>query len=89
MSTNVIGIIENYRRGPRSQKNNQMIIYLPNFSREEVSKLIGKSVIYTDKYGNKYEGYVKKQHGRNSKVLVEFKRPLPGISLGDFVEIKI
>ncbi len=81
------GIIESYRRGPRTQKNNQMIIYLPSLNSNDIPKLVGASVLYRDKYGNAYEGIVKKRHGNGNKVLAEFKRALPGTSLGDIVKI--
>lgn len=82
------GIIESYRRGLKTQRNNQMIIYIPNFQLNEISELIGASVLYRDKHGNIYEGKVKKRHGNGNRVLVEFKRGLPGTSLGDIVKIK-
>ncbi len=84
----ISGIIESYRRGPRTQKNNQMIIYLPNLKPDEIPELIGATVLYTDRHGNIYEGRVKKRHGNGNKVLAEFRRALPGTSLGDIVKIK-
>jgi len=84
----VNGIIESYRRGPRTQRNNQMIIYLPTVKLDEISKLVGAEVIYKDRFGNIYEGIVKKRHGNGTKLLVEFKRALPGTSLGEIVKIK-
>ncbi len=81
------GVIESFRRGPGTQREDQLIILLPTMDRAEVEKLIGAKVIVRDKYGNRYEGYVKRRHGNGAKILAQFEKGLPGHVLGGDAEI--
>ena len=87
MSGDIVGIIESYRRGPKSQRNNQMIVYITNFDRNKINEILGAKAVFKDRYGNVYEGFIKKRHGNGCKVLIEFFRPLPGHSLGKTLRI--
>ncbi|GEM_PF-1062451 len=83
----IVGVIESYRRGPRTQTNDQLIIGLIDISKYNMDELVNKEVIFEDEYGNKYIGYIKRKHGNSNKVLVEFKRPPPPSCLGKIVKI--
>jgi len=87
--SSVKGVIESFRRGLKTQREDQLIIYLPGFAKDAVNDLIGKEVVVRDKYGNTYIGYVKRRHGNGSKVLVEFDKGLPGHVLGGEAEIRM
>ncbi len=82
------GIILGFRKGPKTQNPNQVLVRVPDLDGEGVRKIIGYTVEYVDKYGNRYIGTVIRHHGSNNVVRVVFKPNLPGQAIGDRVIIK-
>ena len=84
----VEAVVVGYRRGSNTQYTNQVLLRITN-TRITPHSLIGKRIIYRDKYGNVYRGKVLKVHGKgaNSVVIASFKPNLPGQALGGCVKI--
>lgn len=81
------GIILSYRRGRHKIYPKQVIVKFENInSREEASKLIGKRAIWIS-YGKKkiFIGKVFRVHGNKGRVLIRFKKGIPGQAIGDIV----
>ena len=78
----VKGYIINFRKGPKTQKNDELIIEIPNVnSRSEASKYIGRKVVV--ELGNKkIVGKIVATHGSRGKLRARFRRGLPGQILG-------
>ena len=84
------GFIINYRRGKRTQKTNQMIIFFPGYgSREKSKELIGKEVVFVCEGKNKKEikGKITSPHGNLGQVRVLFEKGMPGQAIGDKVRL--
>ncbi|EFD92926.1 MAG: Ribosomal protein L35Ae [Candidatus Parvarchaeum acidophilus ARMAN-5] len=79
--------IVSYKRGRKTQKMNQAIASIEKVSnREEAGKYIGKRVeIAFSKTSIK--GVVVKPHGNRGKVVIRFRRGLPGQAMNR--EIKL
>ncbi len=71
-------IITSYRRGRRTQYNNQMIIMPEDSSKSK--ELIGKKVIYKTKT-KEIVGKVASTHGNKGALRVIFEKGMPGQSL--------
>jgi large subunit ribosomal protein L35Ae len=82
-----IGIIVNYRVGPKTQKPKECIIQFANVnSISEASRLIGRKVAW--KSGkNMIIGKVVALHGKKGLVRARFRRGVPGQALGTSVEL--
>jgi large subunit ribosomal protein L35Ae len=82
------GIIVNYKGGKHTQVTNQMIIAVAGVSsREEASKLVGKSVTYNT--GKKdMTGEIRSAHGNSGAIRVLFQTGMPGQAIGKPVIIK-
>ncbi len=77
-----------YRRGPRSQNPNQVILSIEGVADwRKASRYIGCRVVYRDRYGNVYKGRIVKVHGRNDLVRAVFKPNLPGQAIGCYVDV--
>lgn len=82
MSSTCTGLVLSYRRGSNKQYPGQVLVSVP-IDRKRVHGLIGTKVIVKDKHGNVYIGKVIGALGsRNPKLIVVFKRSVPGQLIG-------
>ena len=82
------GLIVSYRRGRRTQNNNQMIIKIDSImKRIDAEKLLNKRVIWKSKTGKELIGKIINAHGNKGAVKAYFERGLPGQSIGEKVKI--
>ena len=83
------GIIVNYRRGRKTQTNNQRIVIIPDHDKEKSQKLVGKTVTYTveGKKNTQIKGTISAVHGNKGAVRVLFERGMPGQAIGGVVSI--
>jgi ribosomal protein L35AE/L33A len=81
------GIIMNYRTGPRTQRNKELILLIPGVtSRKDASKLIGKRV--ECRLSKKVlSGKIMRAHGKTGKVLARFDAGPPAQILGSKIAI--
>jgi large subunit ribosomal protein L35Ae len=85
------GTIANFRRGRRTQKPNQLIIYIDEIdSKKKAEKLIGKKVSWTSPGKNKttINGKITSSHGNKGAVRALFERGIPGQALGKEIDIE-
>ena len=83
------GVIVNYRRGRRTQHNNQIIIKPADATTvSEASKLLGKKVIWKGK-NKQLVGKITRVHGCKGNVVATFVSPPPGQAIGTEVEIVV
>ena len=82
------GVIVNYKGGKHTQVHNQMIIAIPTVqTREDASKLVGKTVVYNT--GKKdMKGEIRSAHGNSGAVRVLFETGMPGQAIGKAVAIQ-
>jgi len=75
-------LIVTYRRGPRTQRNSDVVVRIVGVnSAEEASRFIGKAITYTTP--NKVlKGKIVRVHGRSGSLLARFNPGLPGQALG-------
>jgi len=77
-----------FRRGPKSQYPNQVILRIDNVvNYKDASKYIGYRVVYKDSNGNIYKGKIVRLHGRKGLVRAVFKPNLPGQAIGGVAEL--
>jgi len=81
-----VGVITNYRRGPKSQRNRECLLKVLDIESNESSKLIGWRVGWPLDEPRLY-GVISRTHGRTGTLRVKFKRGLPGQALGTKVRI--
>ena len=83
------GIIINYRRGRKTQTTNQMIVLLPDMTKEKATKLVGKSAVYNceGKLKKQIKGTVSAVHGNSGAVRVHFEKGMPGQAIGGKITI--
>ncbi|MEK6967861.1 MAG: 50S ribosomal protein L35ae [Nanoarchaeota archaeon] len=84
-------VIVNYRGSKRTQKGNQMVLFVPEVdSLTKAKKLVGKKVIWTSpgKLKKKIIGKVSSTHGGSGGVRAHFERGMPGQALGQKVVIE-
>lgn len=78
MSSTCKGLVLGYRRGSNEQYPRQVLVSVL-VDRKSVHSLVGAKAVIRDRYGNTYIGKVVKVLGsRNSKLLVVFRRSVPG-----------
>lgn len=83
----IYGVITSYRRGPKTQRNTDLILLIPGIkSGREASKFIGRRVEYRLS-GKVLSGKILRIHGKTGKVLVRFNQGPPGQILGSKVVI--
>lgn len=89
MSVNLLrGVIVGYRRGSNTQYPNQVYV-LADVDSRLIYSLVGCKVRAIDTKGNTYVGKVVKVIGsRNPKLIVHFKRSIPGQLIGKQVLIE-
>lgn len=81
-----VGVITNYRRGPKSQRNRECLLKVLDVDPIESTKLIGWRVSWPLDEPRLF-GMISKSHGRTGTLRVKFKRGLPGQALGTKVRI--
>lgn len=80
-----------FRRGRKTQKAKHFLIEVPTASsREEASKLVGKTVTWTSpgKLAKKITGKISSAHGNKGVVRAIFEKGLPGQAIGTEVNIE-
>lgn len=84
------GHIVNYRGSLKVKKPKQMIIAIDGIkTKKDVSKVIGKKVVWTSPSGKKIEGKITQAHGAKGAVRVLFsEKGLPGQAIGQKVEVE-
>jgi large subunit ribosomal protein L35Ae len=85
-SVNQVGVIINYRRGPKSQRSHECIIRVLGVEQSDSSSLIGWKVGWPLK-DSRLTGTILRTHGRTGSLKVKFKKGLPGQALGTKVSI--
>lgn len=81
------GFIVNFRRGPKTQKNDELIVEIPGVdSKARASLLIGRKVVL-EVEGKKLIGSIISTHGSRGRVRVRLRRGLPGQWLATKVKI--
>lgn len=85
-SRDYVGVITNYRRGPKSQRNQECLIKVLNVEPCDSSKFLSWKVGWplTE---SRLTGKILKTHGRTGALRVKFQRGLPGQALGTKVKI--
>jgi len=82
------GIILNYRLGPFTQHNKELLTKVLNIRNEsEASEYIGRKVVWRSIGGKKIVGKVVGIHGKNGVMRVRFRAGLPGQAIGTNVDI--
>jgi large subunit ribosomal protein L35Ae len=82
------GVILNFKRGPKTQKNDECLLRIPNVENDRfASRYIGRKVIWVTEKGKKIVGQVVDVHGKEGVVRARFRRGLPGQALGTKVSI--
>lgn len=80
--------ITSFRRGRKTQYNNQMIIQAKGIdNKEKAAALVGKKVVWTSPAKKEIKGEVRSTHGGKGAVRVLFEKGMPGQSVGDKVSI--
>ena len=82
-------VIVNFRRGRRTQKDNQMVLLIDGInSKDKAKSLVGKKVAFTTESGKIIQGKVSFPHGNSGAVRAIFERGMPGQSIGKKVKIE-
>jgi large subunit ribosomal protein L35Ae len=85
-SGDYVGVIKNYRRGPKSQRNQECLIKVLGVEPSDSSRFLGWKVEWPAN-GSRLTGIILKTHGRTGALRVKFKKGLPGQALGTKVKI--
>lgn len=83
-------IINNFKRGRKTQTTNQMIILLPKIMTKEDAQLyVGKKVVFVceGKEKKKINGEIRSTHGNSGALRVLFEKGMPGQSIGKKLEV--
>ena len=83
-----VGIIRNYRRGPKTQKCRECLLKVLNINLEDSPKFIGWKVGWPKDTPRLY-GVITKRHGRTGILRVKFKKGLPGQALSTEARIML
>ena len=82
------GTIVNFRGGRHTQKNDEMIIEVPDVdSREKAEKLVNKEIEWTTPSGKKIKGKIKAPHGNKGAVRAKFEKGMPGQAISTKVVV--
>jgi len=82
------GRIVHFRLGAKSQNPREVIVEVDGIkSIKEASKLLHRKVVWRGEKGLEVRGIVKKLHGRKGRVIVRFRKALPGQAIGTSVLI--
>lgn len=83
------GVVTSYRRGKRTQRNNQMLIEIDMVdNRSKAAEFIGRKVVWTSESGKQIMGKIVGTHGKKGVVKAAFKKGLPGQAIGSPIIIK-
>ncbi len=84
------GFVVNYRGSLKVKNLKQMIVKVDGIdTKKDVSKVIGKKVIWTTPSGKKIEGKITQAHGSKGAVRVLFsEKGLPGQAIGQKVDVE-
>lgn len=83
------GTIKSYRRGIRTQTQNQAILVLKDVdSKAKAATLVGKKVSWKTPSGKLMTGKITSPHGDKGTVRARFETPLPGNAIGGKVQVK-
>jgi len=75
--------VVSYRRGSNSQSERYAIVEVEGVTDyRSASRLIGRKVVWTSPNGRRFVGRIVRVHGNGGRVLVRFRRPLPGQAIG-------
>lgn len=83
-----IGKVVQFRRGRKTIHEKHYILDVGSKNREEASKFIGKTVIWTSPAGKKLSGKISSAHGNKGLVRSIFNIGLPGQARNTEVEIQ-
>jgi large subunit ribosomal protein L35Ae len=87
MAQQAVGIIVNYRVGPKTQRSRECIIQFSHVkSASEACRLVGRKVAW-QKGKNRIVGKIVGLHGRKGLVRARFRRGVPGQALGATIEL--
>ena len=81
-----VGVIQNYRKGPKSQRNQEYLIKVLSVKQHDSSRFVGWMVGWPFK-DSILMGIILKTHGRTGSLRAIFKKELPGQALGTKVQI--
>ena len=82
------GIFVSYRRGQRTQRNNQILVKILGIKNSnEAARFIGKKVIWKNPRGTALGGTIVGVHGRKGVLRASFKKGLPGQAVGSELDI--
>jgi len=82
-----LGIIVNYRAGPKTQHPKECILEFPGIkSSDEAARLIGRKVAWPPKE-RRIRGKIVALHGKSGLVRAKFRKGLSGQAIGTSVEI--
>jgi len=84
------GVIVHFRRGRKTQKDNQMIVQAESVNdRKKAESLVGKTVTFTTESGKKQiKGRISSAHGKKGAVRAIFEKGMPGQAIGKQVSIE-
>lgn len=83
------GVISNFRRGRKTQRENQMVILVKGYSdKKKAESLVGKKVIWESVAGKKIVGKISFAHGNKGAVRAIFEKGMPGQAIGTKVKIE-
>jgi len=83
------GFIVNYRRGLKTQTDNQYIIEVEGVSSKAAAeKLRGKKAVWKTSAGKAITGKIMQVHGSKGAVRARFEQGLPGQAIGTKIEVK-
>ncbi|MEK6984177.1 MAG: 50S ribosomal protein L35ae [Nanoarchaeota archaeon] len=83
------GIIVNFRGSRRVKKGNHMIVQVNGINtKEKVSGLLGKKVVWKTSAGKAINGKVASAHGNSGALRIIFETGMPGQSIGTKVAIE-
>ena len=71
-SIDYVGVISNYRRGPKSQRNKECLIKVLGVESHDLSRFVGWKVGWPIK-GSRITGVISKTHGRTGSLRVKFR----------------
>lgn len=83
------GVIVNFRRGRKTQTDNQMIVKVRGIDdKKKAESMLGKTVSWKSPAGTEIKGRVTKEHGNSGALKVHFERGMPGQAIGEKVNIE-
>jgi len=85
MENEYIGVVQNYRRGPKSQRNQECLIKALDVDYNEAD-LMGWKVGWPQDEPRVF-GTILKRHGKTGAIRVKFAKGLPGQALSTTVKI--